>query len=314
VIPRRHNYDRLIPASRFEPAFEPAAPKLLPKCGRASGSSGVSHTAAVQSKQFSPDCSDEESMDADGPDESHFIEPSCPRSRQSLFRQPRSKKGKRKRGRADSSDEDSGKTVSTGQDHLDDDVGISNTDAQEQTFIPYVPPMCNHPCLNTHPDELVETASLASVSVPAVLNKLRLPAKTLTDGLLTNAQAEVCLRAIAQHEIRLPNGQRSGFFMGDGAGVGKGRQQAAIIFHNFLHGRCKALWLSSSADLIDDARRDIKEIGGSGIIGCYDLKSYGVGQKLTLESGVLFCSYSLLVSYQLVSQFFGCINICFGLR
>jgi hypothetical protein len=207
------------------------------------------------------------------------------------------KKRKRKdvNGNHDSSDDEMAKMVDPGQDHLDDDVGISNTDAQEQTFIPYIPPICNHPCLKMHPDELVETASLSSVSVPAVVNKLRLPAKTLTDGLLTSAQIEVCIRAVAQHEIRLPNGQRSGFFMGDGAGVGKGRQQAAIIFHNFLHGRCKALWLSIGADLIEDARRDIKEIGGSGFVQCYSLKSFSVGQKLSLESGVLFCTYSLLV-------------------
>jgi hypothetical protein len=270
----------------------------------ASGSSSVSHSAKVLSAKLLPDCSDEQTDGADRSDKSHFYEHFNWRGRQSLLHQSHSKRKKRKRDRADNSDEDSAKTVDTGQDQLDDDVGISNTDAQEQTFIPYVPPICNHPCMKTHPDELVETASLASVPVPAVLNKLRLPAKTLTDGLLTSAQAEVCLRVIAQHEIRLPNGQRSGFFMGDGAGVGKGRQQAAIIFHNFLHERRKAVWLSSSADLIEDARRDIKEIGGSGLIRCFDLKSYGVGQKLTLESGVIFCTYSLLVSYSFVSQAF----------
>ncbi len=237
--------------------------------------------------------------DDDDPAESHVIQ-----HPHSIFRQlvlpSQAKKRKRKDGHGnrdrDSSDDEMAEKADPGQDHLDDDVGISNTDAQEQTFIPYIPPICDHPCLKTHPDELVETASLSSVPVPTVANKLRLPAKTLTDGLITSAQAEVCLRAVIQHEIRLPNGQRSGFFMGDGAGVGKGRQQAAIIFHNFLHGRCKALWLSVGADLIEDARRDIKEIGGSGFIQCHSLKSFSVGQKLTLESGVLFCTYSLLVS------------------
>ena len=184
----------------------------------------------------------------------------------------------------------------TGEDYMDDDVGLSHTDAQEQTFTSYLPPTCSHPCLVAHPDELVETSSLASVSEPKVVHRLRLPSKTLLDGLLTRAQAEVCLRAVAQHELRLPNGHRSGFFMGDGAGVGKGRQQAAIIFHNFLHGRRKALWISISADLIDDARRDISDIGAADLLTCHNLKSYRIGQRLPIDSGVLFCTYSLLVS------------------
>jgi hypothetical protein len=201
----------------------------------------------------------------------------------------------RKRKRANEEPTSDNDDANTTEDYLDDDVGISNTDAQEQTFIPYIPPTCNHRCLTKHPDELVETASLSSVPEPKVANKLRLPSKTLLDGLLTDSQAEICLRAIAQHELRLPNGQRCGFFMGDGAGVGKGRQQAAIIFHNFLHGRRKALWISVSPDLMEDARRDIFDIGGGDFIPCRNLKSYKIGERLRMESGVLFCTYSLLV-------------------
>lgn len=45
-----------------------------------------------------------------------------------------------------------------------------------------------------------------------------------------------------QHEVLLPNGQRAGFLIGDGAGVGKGRTVAGIIFENYLKGRKKSLW------------------------------------------------------------------------
>lgn len=182
-----------------------------------------------------------------------------------------------------------------GDEDMDNDVGLSNTDAQEQTFTAYVPSFANHPSLKPHPDELVETASLHSIQGPKAGCALRLPSRTILDGLLTDAQVEMCLRAITQHEIRLPNGRRCGFYMGDGAGVGKGRQQAAIIFHNFLHGRRKALWLSVSTDLIEDARRDIREIGGGEFVKCHDLKAHCSGRSLTLPSGVLFCTYSLLV-------------------
>jgi hypothetical protein len=48
-----------------------------------------------------------------------------------------------------------------------------------------------------------------------------------------------------------------GFFLGDGAGVGKGRQLAGIILENWLHGRMKHVWFSVSSDLRLDARRDL---------------------------------------------------------
>jgi len=48
-----------------------------------------------------------------------------------------------------------------------------------------------------------------------------------------------------------------GFFLGDGAGVGKGRQLAGIIYENWLNGRKKHIWLSASSDLSFDARRDL---------------------------------------------------------
>lgn len=46
--------------------------------------------------------------------------------------------------------------------------------------------------------------------------------------------------------------------MGDGAGVGKGRTVAGVIFENFLKGRTKAIWVSISNDLKYDAERDLK--------------------------------------------------------
>lgn len=45
-----------------------------------------------------------------------------------------------------------------------------------------------------------------------------------------------------QHEVLLPSGQRAGFLIGDGAGVGKGRTVAGIILENYLRGRKKSLW------------------------------------------------------------------------
>ena len=176
--------------------------------------------------------------------------------------------------------------------------GLSFKDAEEKTFSPNVP-SCSHPSLTPHPDLLVESASLRGAEMPPLTQRLRLPSRTLLDGLLTTAQLDGVARACAQHELLLPDGSRKGFLLGDGAGVGKGRQQAAVIFHNANHGRRRAVWLSVSADLIDDARRDLYDIGAGGL-GCHDLRGYRADQDLSkipaLREGVIFCTYSLLVS------------------
>ena len=205
----------------------------------------------------------------------------------------RRRRRRRRAAREEESDDERAPALGEGQ--LDDDVGLSHADAQEQTFAPHVPPACARPPLLPHPDELVETASLASVPMPPVAARLRLPSRVLLDGLLTAPQAEACLRAVAQHELRLPDGRRSGFFMGDGAGVGKGRQQAAVVVHNFLHGRRRALWLSVGADLVDDARRDLADLGAAGLVRCHSLRSFKLGRPIPAEDGVLFCTYALLV-------------------
>ena len=48
--------------------------------------------------------------------------------------------------------------------------------------------------------------------------------------------------ACQRHDKFLADGRRAGFLIGDGAGVGKGRTIAGIIFENYLLERKKALW------------------------------------------------------------------------
>ena len=180
-------------------------------------------------------------------------------------------------GRGGSDDDDgragvSSRAAEARDEREDAEVGISHKDADEQTFIEYVPHTFSAQVFMKHPDPVVETASLSSLMPPKTTHKLRLCAKTITGGLLTNLQLETINLACQQHELRLPkSGARAAFFMGDGPGVGKGRQAAGIIMENYLHGREKALWLSVSGDLVADARRDIEDIGG-GKIACYNLK------------------------------------------
>jgi len=88
---------------------------------------------------------------------------------------------------------------------------------------------------------------------------------------------------------------RRGWMLGDGTGCGKGRQVAAIILDNRLRGRKRALWLSQSDKLLEDARRDWTALGGleSDVI---PLGNFRQGMEILLEEGILFATYATLRS------------------
>lgn len=71
-----------------------------------------------------------------------------------------------------------------------------------------------------------------------------LPARIAKEGILSDAQFENVVYAGQAHSQSLPDGRRKGYFIGDGTGVGKGRQLAGIIMDNYLQGRTKAVWVS----------------------------------------------------------------------
>ena len=65
--------------------------------------------------------------------------------------------------------------------------------------------------------------------------------------------------------------------------------------HNRLRGRKKALWLSQSDKLLEDARRDWTALGGleSDVI---PLGNFRQGMEIPLEEGILFATYASLRS------------------
>lgn len=155
-----------------------------------------------------------------------------------------------------------------------------------------------------HPDPVTETSALNSIKPPRITYKMKIPKSAIERGVLTNLQLEAILYACDQHQRMLPCDKtkretpvRAGFFMGDGPGVGKGRQIAGIVMENYLRGRRKAVWVSVGADLLEDARRDLRDIG-AGAIAVHDLRHWPVSKKLTsvgaCNAGVLFCTYALL--------------------
>ena len=88
---------------------------------------------------------------------------------------------------------------------------------------------------------------------------------------------------------------RRGWMLGDGTGCGKGRQVAAIILDQWLSGRKRALWLSQSDKLLEDARRDWCAVGGreDDVIPLGKIRQ---GADIPHAQGILFATYATLRS------------------
>uniref|UniRef100_A0A4W5QXH6 Protein strawberry notch homolog 1 n=1 Tax=Hucho hucho TaxID=62062 RepID=A0A4W5QXH6_9TELE len=150
-----------------------------------------------------------------------------------------------------------------------------------------------------HPDPVVETSSLSSVNPPNVWYRMSIPEETIDRGWLSALQLEAITYAAQQHETFLPNGDRASYLIGDGAGVGKGRTIAGIIYENYLLGRKRSLWFSVSNDLKYDAERDLKDIGAKNI-PVYSLNKFKYGKisskhNGSVKKGVIFATYSSLI-------------------
>ncbi|XP_017852652.1 protein strawberry notch isoform X2 [Drosophila busckii] len=150
-----------------------------------------------------------------------------------------------------------------------------------------------------HPDPVVETASLSSVEPCDVYYKLSVPTETINSGQLSALQLESITYASQAHDHLLPDGSRAGFLIGDGAGVGKGRTIAGIIYENYLKGRKKALWISVSNDLRYDAERDLSDIGATRIevhpLNKFKYAKISSDANNNCKRGVIFSTYSALI-------------------
>lgn len=112
-----------------------------------------------------------------------------------------------------------------------------------------------------HPTELVESASMASVEPVEPKYTPNIPKSIITSGALSEPQIEQVVYAGQAHEDILPNGERQGYFIGDGTGVGKGRGIAGVITDNWNQGRQQAVWISKTKNLVNDAKRDLGALG-----------------------------------------------------
>ena len=164
---------------------------------------------------------------------------------------------------------------------------------------------------NPHPDQLVESVAMASILLPVPTYRPMLPPRAV--AALSDAQLETVIYAGQAFERDLPGRYvpndagtlltpnaaghvyRMGYMVGDGTGVGKGQQIAACIMDRWCRGQRRAVWISKSAALLEDARRDWTALGGMAI-DVQPLDAFLFGTSITMDSGILYLTFATLRS------------------
>lgn len=163
-------------------------------------------------------------------------------------------------------------------------------------YAEYLPPKTPVKGTKRHPAQIVESAAMAAVDAPQATYVPNIPKELITSGALSDVQLTNIVYAGQAHSQMIPNQNiRRGYFIGDGTGVGKGRQIAGIILDNFRQGRTKAVWISQRQNLLSDAKRDWKAMGMSDkdILATAKIKA---DKAIEAPTGILFTTYDTLAN------------------
>ena len=77
-----------------------------------------------------------------------------------------------------------------------------------------------------------------------------------------------------------------------------------IFRENIYRGRKKHIWVSVSADLYEDAKRDLSDLGLDKYASakCYSLGNYKNQDTIKQDEGVMFSTYNTLIAKNRLDQ------------
>jgi tRNA G10 N-methylase Trm11 len=163
----------------------------------------------------------------------------------------------------------------------------------EALFTPYKPAVTIKGS-KKHPGNLVESAAMSALETIPPKYVPNLPKKAIQEGRISDAQLEVVINAGQAHSEMVAGGEhRRGYFIGDGTGVGKGREISAILWDNWNQGRKKAVWISKNTPLFNDAKRDIRGVGWDDKV-LFDLSKTKLTAEVARDEGIAFLTYDTL--------------------
>jgi len=162
-------------------------------------------------------------------------------------------------------------------------------------FDPYTPTNVTLKGAQKHPASVVESSTMAAVNFPNTNYVPDIPESLIATGALSDIQLEFIASAGDNHSRLMPDGSRYGILLGDGTGMGKGRQLAGVILDNWRRGRRKAIWISKNKKLFDETVRDWRDLGQNDK-QVYNISKFGGDAEIDIDEGILYSTYDTLRS------------------